>query len=66
MVVVAVFRVMVQVGPGGGELGELKQVRLVDKGASLIALNRGTKQILMAMVSLEYVGRSNSPPLGSP
>lgn len=44
------------------ESGELKSVGLVDKEASLNALNKGAKSSLLAMVILEYVDERNSPP----
>lgn len=54
---------MVKGEPGVRKLGELKSLGLVDKGVRLISSKRGTKSLLLVMVSLEYFGKRNSPPL---
>lgn len=54
---------MVKGEPGVWKLGELKSLGLVDKGVRLISSKRGTKSLLLVMVSLEYFGKRNSPPL---
>lgn len=56
------FIVLVKWEPGVRELRELKSVGLVDKGLSFIALDKGIKSSLLAMVSLKYVAMWNGSP----
>jgi len=65
-VVIAVFGAVVKGEPGVRESGGFTSLGLFDKGASLIAPNSGDKFSLLAMVSLDYVGDKNSPPLRVP
>lgn len=47
---------------GVREPGKIMSLGLDDKGASLSACNNGTKSLL-AMVSLEYMGKINCSPI---
>lgn len=58
----AVFTVVVS----WGLAGVLKSVGLIDEVASLNALNKGTKSLFLAIVSLEYVGEKGVHPSGFP
>lgn len=63
--IVAVFRVVIKGDPVVRELGGLKSVGVVSRGACLIAPNKGTKSLFLGMVSQE-LGKEIVQPSGSP
>ena len=60
------FGAVVKGEPGVRESEGFELLGLFDEGASLIAPNSGVRFSLLAMVSQEYVGERNSPPLRVP